>query len=250
MPDLGLYGDNRTYPLPTGWDAVDPDLLATALDATQDALDDTAFDRVRAYYDPTSQYAGDLLTAEDGYSGGVGPNDIDPADLFAVSTLSIKITPLAARTLLRPGGTRAQIERNLVLVPPTLSITALDSPTNTDGAVLNALYEAQAAIRSSNGGDSNTWVFAAKLLARKRPYLAPVRDNVVCTYLNGGAALKRTGVGNFSTDLQVFAYLMTTHAVHHRLSELREVLEKKHGVHLERSDLRLLDVVLWTRAKV
>lgn len=213
-------------------------------------MDDTAFDRVRSYYDPTSQYAGDLLTAEDGYSGGVGPNDIDPADLFAVSTLSIKITPLAARTLLRPGGTRAQIERNLVLVPPTLSIAALDNPTNTDGAALNALYHAYEAVRTSNGGASNTWVFAAKLMARKRPYLAPVRDNEVCKYLNGGADLKRPGLGTFTTDLQVFAYLMTVPAVQHRLTELREVLEGKHGVRLERSDLRLLDVVLWTRAKV
>lgn len=129
-----------------------------------------------------------------------------------------------------------------------MSIAALDSPTNADGAVLEALYYAYDAVRTSNGGASNTWVFAAKLMARKRPYLAPVRDRVVCTYLNGGAALKRTGLGNFSTDLQVFAYLMTVPAVQHRLSELREILEGKHGVRLERSDLRLLDVVLWTRA--
>lgn len=73
MPDLGLYGDDRTYPIPADWNAVDSDILATALEATQDALDDTAFDRVRAYYDPTSQYAGTSSLPRTGTPAVSGP---------------------------------------------------------------------------------------------------------------------------------------------------------------------------------
>lgn len=246
---LGTYADGRTYPMPAGWEPVNALLLEGALAAALDSLDDTALDRVRTYYDPTTKYAGNFLTAEDGYSGGVGPNDIDPSDLFAVSTLSIDISSLAARTLLRPSPARTQVQRALAQVPSGLPITSLDSDPNRDGHVLESLKAAYDAIRTSNGGNSNTWVFASKLLARKRPYLAPVRDNLVCFLLNGDAALKRPGLGTFSTDLQVFAYLMTSATVTTRLADIRHVLmQQGAGDQLEPSDLRLLDVVLWTRA--
>lgn len=249
MTASGRYADGRTYPLAPGWTPVQTPVLETALSATVDALDDTVFDRVRTYYDPTTKYAGNFLTAEDGYSGGVGDNDIDPSDLFAVSTLSIDISPLAARALLRPSPTRRNVQRSLARVPRNLPIGSLDAEPNLQGQVLESLKAAYDAIRTSSGGNSNTWVFASKLLARKRPYLAPVRDNLVCLLLNGGAALKPPGVGTFATDLQVFAYLMTSTTVVARLDEIRHVLEQQgRGEHLEASDLRLLDVALWTRA--
>lgn len=249
MTAEGLYADGRTYPMPASWKPVATSVLERALTAAIDALDDTAFDRVRTYYDPQSKYAGNFLTAEDGYSGGVGPNDIDPSDLFAVSTLSIEISSLAARALLRTSPTRKQVQRTLAHVPSRLPITALDSAPNHQGQVLDALSDAYDAVRTSNGGNSNTWVFAAKLLARKRPYLAPVRDNLVCVLLNGGAPLKHGGVGTFVVDLQVFAYLMTSETVRTRLTGIRHVLEQQgHSGQLEASDLRLLDVALWTRA--
>lgn len=245
----GLYADGRTYPLPPGWNPVGKPVLETALGAATEALDETAFDRVRTYYDPASKYAGNFLTAEDGYSGGVGPQDIDPSDLFAVGTLSIAISPLAARRLLRPSPARSSVRRSLAGVPGGLPITALDSEPNSDGRVLESLKSAYDAIRTSSGENSNMWVFAAKLLARKRPYLAPVRDNLVCVLLNGGSPLRRPGVGTFVTDLQVFAYLMTSTAVTTRLDEIRRVLDQQGGDgQLEPSDLRLLDVVLWTSA--
>lgn len=249
MTTTGLYADGRTYPLPPGWEPLEMAVFETALSAALDALDDTACDRVRTYYDPTTKYAGNFLTAEDGYSGGVGPNNIDPSDLFAVSTLSIDISSLTARNLLRPSPTRTQVQRSLANVPNGLPITSLDSDPNLHGHILESLKNAYDAIRTSNGGNSNTWVAAAKLLARKRPYLAPVRDNLVCTLLNGGAALKRPGLGTFTTDLQVFAYLMTSKAVSTRLGEIRQgVGEHGQGACLEASDLRLLDVALWTKA--
>ena len=249
MTASGRYADGRTYSLPPGWEPVEAPILETALNAALDALDDTAFDRVRTYYDPATKYAGNFLTAEDGYSAGVGPNDIDPSDLFAVSTLSIEISSLAARALLRPSPTRKRVQRSLAQVPLNLPINCLDSDPNSQGHVLESLKDAYDAIRTSNGGNSNTWVFAAKLLARKRPLLAPVRDNLVCTLLNGGAALQRPGLGTFTTDLQVFAYLMTSTTVMTRVNDIRHVLEQQGlGQHPEVSDLRLLDVALWTRA--
>ncbi len=249
MTATGSYADRRTYPLPPGWERVPSELLETALTATLEALGGTAVDRVRSYYDPSTEYAGNLLTAEDGSPGGVGPHEIDASDLFAVSTLSIKVSAFVARALLRPGHTRTEVQKALTLVPTGLPITSLDASCNKDGCVLEALKDAYDAVRTSNGGKSNMWVFAAKLMARKRPHLAPVRDNLVCTLLNGGAPLKRPGLGTFATDLQVFAYLMTSKAVVTRLAEIRRVLgEQGQGDELEPSDLRLLDVVLWTKA--
>lgn len=249
MTESGLYADGRTYPIPPGWAVVETRVLESALAAALGALDDTAFDRVRTYYNPATKYAGNFLTAEDGYSGGVGPNDIDPSDLFAVSTLSIDISSFAARALLRRSPTRDMVRRSLARVPSGLPITSLDATANSEGQVLQALKDAYDAMRTSNGANSNTWVFAAKLLARKRPYLAPVRDNLVCVLLNGGTSLKRPGLGTFATDLQVFAYLMTSETVMSRLSDIRHVLARQGlGSSLEASDLRLLDVVLWTRA--
>jgi hypothetical protein len=245
----GNYADGRTYPLPESWEPVATPVLDTALGAAIDAFDDTAISRVRTYYDPATRYAGNLLMSEDGISGGVHPDDIDPSDLFAASSLSIKISSLAARTLLRKGPVRSQIQRSLSGVPSGLPITSLDSEPNRHGRVLESLQTAYNAIRTSNGGTSNTWVFAAKLLARKRPYLAPVRDNLVCVLLNGGATLKRAGIGSFTTDLQVFAHLMTSAEVIKRLADIGGELEQQaRGEHLEASDLRLLDVVLWTKA--
>jgi hypothetical protein len=100
-------------------------------------------------------------------------------------------------------------------------------------------------LRTARTDGGNAWVFASKMCARKRPYLAPVRDNVVCELLNGGP-LRRGGIGTLSVDLQVFAYLMTSADLAVRLRNLRAELGRS-GTTLEGSDLRLLDVVLWTK---
>jgi hypothetical protein len=65
--------------------------------------------------------------------------------------------------------------------------------------------------------------------------------------LNGGP-LKRPGIGTFETDIQAFAYLMTSPELSDRLKTLRQRLEESGRTdRLEGSDLRLLDVVLWTK---
>jgi hypothetical protein len=247
MPTVGMYfpdHDVPSYDLPPGWTPVDEELLGSALDRAGAAWDGHECDRVRAYYDPDSNYAGNLLTAIPSTSD----NDVDAADLLAVSTLNIQVHPRAARALLlEDSGTRRSVRRVLreETLPSNLPITSLDSEPNQDGAVLTALQTAYLEFRSARTDDGNAWVFAAKMCARKRPRLAPVRDNVVCELLNGGP-LRRGGIGTFETDLQVFAYLMSS-PLKHRLRDLRAELDSEHPGRLEASDLRLLDVVLWTK---
>lgn len=49
-----------------------------------------------------------------------------------------------------------------------------------------ALQRACLELRTARATRSTAWSFASKMCARKRPYLAPVRDNVVCELLNAG----------------------------------------------------------------
>ena len=55
----------------------------------------------------------------------------------------------------------------------------------------------------------------------------------------------KTGVGTFTTDIQVFAHLMSNTAVRARLRQLADHLGKSRGVGAEVSLLRILDVALW-----
>src|SRR5258708_5457006 len=109
MSEFGRYGDGRSYPLPKGWDVASPAVLDMALACALAAFDGTVLDRVRTYYDPTSDYGGNLLTAVP----SCDVDYVDAADLFAVTTLSISIGPLAARNLLNRGTKRSAIRRAL-----------------------------------------------------------------------------------------------------------------------------------------
>ena len=99
---------------------------------------------------------------------------------------------------------------------------------------------------------SNHWVFAAKLCARKRPVLFPVRDSVVCRHLSGGQQLAGTAkhvqegrLGWFSSDIQVFAYIATDEVLHRSLDTPQKAMPPEIAV--DSHPLRLLDVLLWTR---
>lgn len=112
------------------------------------------------------------------------------------------------------------------------------------------MYELQSTFRGLLSGGSQRWVTAAKLCARKRPRLFPVRDNLVCEYLSGGRPLK-TGdgwPGDFSIDIQVYGYLMTHPKVIAGLSWVRDELETGRAIRVDDEDLRLLDSALWMAA--
>jgi hypothetical protein len=164
-----------------------------------------------------------------------------------VSRLSITVTNRQGRCLLDAGSTRDQATELLNALPPTLTITA-----SLDATALEQMWKLHDLFRTlltTDTKDSNHWVFAAKLCARKRPNLFPVRDSQVCGYLSGwkplGAGPGR--LGRFSNDIQAFAYLITYDAITGRLAELRETAADAR-LRVDDKPLRLLDAMRWTRA--
>jgi hypothetical protein len=108
---------------------------------------------------------------------------------------------------------------------------------------------------STDDRQSNHWVFAAKLCARKRPALFPVRDNVVCRYLSGWQNLAGSSehatqgrLGWFSSDIQVFANIASDEFLRRSLLSIQDQATKR-DIRVDTLPLRLLDVLLWTRGQ-
>lgn len=249
---IGRYADGRTFRIPAGWTIASEDTLTLATTQALRALEvDDGFRRLAAYYDPDSNYAGTLFldaTPND-------PRDVAAADLWAVATLSIPVHALQARRLLHDPGTSAHVHRQLTRLAEYVPITDLeDAVTGEDGRpaldVMWDLHDTFRTLLSHESADSNRWVFAAKLCARKRPLLYPVRDNLVCSYLSGGKPLGPGAgqLGRFGADLQVYAWLMTHDKVRDALSAVHTALTEQ-GVRVDETHLRLLDAALWTKAK-
>jgi hypothetical protein len=244
----GRYADGRAYELPTDWAPLNESLLSAALDRARQAASGDAIDRLRMFYDRESEYAGrSFLDAEPN-----PPDAVHAADLYAVSRLSITVTNLHGRLLIHDTQQVTRTKELLAAIPPELTIADLTS------SALTAMWDLQHHFRSVLATDtkqSNHWVFAAKLCARKRPALFPVRDSVVCRYLSGGqqlagsAAHARHGrLGWFSSDIQVFAYIATDATLQSALRNLQAEAESL-GISVDKQALRLLDVLLWTRGK-
>lgn len=246
MSDLGRYADGRTFVLPATWAPAAGGVLDTATTQALAALTDTAAaDAMAAYYDRAGGYSGALFL-------DASPNDpvgMDASDLYAVTTLSITLDARYGRLLLEPGDVRTGVLRQLEGLNPSPHITDLEHGPGGSAETLVRMWELHRRFKTLLSDDANRWVTAAKLCARKRPYLFPVRDNLVCTYLGGGQPL-RTGngrPGNFSVDIQVYAHLMTDARVKAALDWLRrEAAERE--VTVDVVDLRLLDAVLWMHA--
>jgi hypothetical protein len=242
------YGDRRSFEVPGSWQAMSAEALSTAVDKTLAAMrSDRAPDRLRLYYDPEKSYAG-LLFAE---AGRNDPYDVTVDDLFAVSTLSIDIDARQARLLLDPGVKRTQVIRQLRRIPVDAALTDLGHAPEGSATTLDRMWDLYYSLRTllaTEERQSNHWVFAAKLCARKRPRLFPVRDSLVCHYLGDGRALKQGDgwPGDFHVDLPVFAHLVTHRDVRYELARLRDEVR---DVLLDLEDLKLLDAVLWTAAK-
>jgi hypothetical protein len=246
------YGDGRVLALPDGWQPVEDAMFDTALNQTTRAFTgghdsvEHAVDRLSRYYAPNGGYSGATflgVAVEDDFA-------VTGADLWAVSTLSMKIPPNAGRALMNPGALQAEIESGLRQLSPSSSLS------DTTPEALGRMGALDNAIRTGlpplgNGPETNQWVLSAKICARKRPRLFPVRDSKVCTYLSNN---HRMGghpgqLGWFSRDIQVLAYLSTHPLVGRRLSEVRARLhERQPSWTIDESALRLLDVVLWSEA--
>lgn len=147
------------------------------------------------------------------------------ADLVAVTMLSVQVPPRAAVELLRDPDRRfGDLLR---------SIPVEASVENEQGQKL--LREGDSPShrlwRSLDGLHGIGWVTAGKLMARKRPALIPVYDNVVKTYLQAP-----DGMGFWTVCADAF-----------RDDEIVNALTSfRSDLGLDRvSLLRILDVILW-----
>ena len=247
MTNQGRYGDDRTFALPDGWAPLSDEVVGTATGQALAALAGAAaLGGVARYYDRTGSYAGTLFL-------DARPNDpysIEASDLYAVTTLSIKLDARHGRLLLDEGDDRMRVHEQLRSLDPDLPITDLERGQGGSAGTLTRMYELHSHLRDLLAGDSNRWVTAAKICARKRPRLFPVRDNAVCRYLAGGRPLKRGDgwPGDFSVDIQIYANLMTNPTVVDELTRLRRELEETRGGRPDDEDLRMLDTALWMAA--
>lgn len=248
MTRSSRYGDDRTFDIPPTWQTVSDEVLETALRQSLVTLGgDQAVADLVSYYDRGGPFAGTLfLDAQPNE-----PFSVEAADLYAVTTLSIELDSRHGRILLDEGDVRANVQRGLRHLDPTLPITDLEHGEGGSAETLQRMYELHARFRDLLGGTSSRWVTAAKLCARKRPTLFPVRDNLVCIYLGAGRPLKSGSgwPGNFSVDLQVYAYLMTHPEVRAGLTWLRAELTGTRGLRLDGEDMRLLDSALWMASR-
>src|SRR3954454_19476447 len=110
-----LYGDGRILTLPDQWQPIEPPMLETALNQTRRAFTgeqgsvEHTVDRLLRYYDPDGKYAGATFL-------GVPVDDaftVTAADLWAVTTLEMKVPPDAGRRLLNSGRLRTIVEAEL-----------------------------------------------------------------------------------------------------------------------------------------
>lgn len=251
-PVTGPYGDGeRRMTLPQGWKPVEGTMFSTALAQTRQAFTGGAGDvehavkHLTAYYDPAGRYAGATFLDVEGYDDYA----ITAADLWAVTTLSMEVPPEAGRALMNPGPLRTIVNSKLRHLPATLPLSDV-APQHLDH-----MYDLYTAIRTMlpalGKRDTNQWVVASKICARKRPMLFPVRDKQVCTYLGNNRLTgdKPGRLGSFGRDIQVFAYLSTHKDVRNWIKTARdEVLEQHPTWTVDWSDLRVLDIVLWMEA--
>jgi hypothetical protein len=198
-----------------------------------------ATQRLAAHYDPAGRGAGTTFLE----LPPVEPATVTAADLHALTVLNAPVDALTTRRLLGDENTRAEIEAALACPELTGDLATADRPTFL---AMDALSQpVLAACRAPWAAASNPWVTAAKLCARKRPRLFPVRDNVVCKGL-GLFGTSRRRLGDRRVDWQVFACLMRDRDLVDRIDELAERVRAAHGVRCDSVPLRVLDVALWT----
>ncbi|MFC4855377.1 DUF6308 family protein [Actinophytocola glycyrrhizae] len=169
---------------------------------------------VAAYFDPGSGFAGALFDTV----GEPDPFRITTDDLFATSLLDVRFWPPAVRAI--QGAEAEPISALLRQITPDVTIWEDTS------LLLGPLTELWALLTGLPGLGPVT---ASKLLARKRPHLAPIVDQVVLRMLR----LPPAG------SWQAIRGVLLDGERRSRLADLAPV----EGV----STLRLLDVLVWMR---
>lgn len=229
--------------VPVGWQSVPDGALAAArsvalraLDAATKASDGIppAHARVAAYYDPGGNYAGSTFLDLPS-----NPAAFTVSDLHAVTLLGVELDALSTRRLLGPGEHAKTLTRLLATIPEDADLATAGSEQL---AAMGDLHEEMRLTLAPVGRErtSQKWVRAAKLCARKRPRLFPVRDTVVRDLLG------LTATGNYEVDYQIFRALIQDEFVCEAIESVRATAGEHNGAQVTDPRLRLLDVALWT----
>lgn len=218
---------------------IDPEVLNRATEKALEALDSERTPRLLVeFYDTATNFAGSTFAMLQPRDAGA----VTATDLLALRTLSIKLGAYEIRQFLDGGPNERKISQLLGELPSA----ELQNTNAADFSPMAAFYdEVKRLLAGAGTKNSNRWVAASKLTARKRPDLFPVRDRVVCGYLG---ILKQT---DRARDWYVFRHLMRNSDITSRLSELpARIAAAANGrdVRLDEEPLRLLDAVLWRYA--
>ncbi|MDO5503813.1 MAG: DUF6308 family protein [Actinomycetia bacterium] len=199
--------------------------LLTWLKPEQAGLDLVAYFREPTTAADTSIFSGRHFERLGG--GGDHPsiaNRFTAEDLIAVQTLSIAVPPEASVAILH-GHLGRQLADRLASIPNGISLS--DPAAGAEVADGSPAKEAWDLLNDTTGIG---WVTAGKLLARKRPHLIPVYDQVVSCALGSPRQFWRSLHATLSAP---------DSAVRSRIEELRQFAP------CTVSDLRILDVVVW-----
>jgi hypothetical protein len=152
-------------------------------------------------------------------------NVVTADDLIAVQTLSVRIPAQAALDLLE-GDLGVRLSKLLSSVPFDIDMAEAEAADLAEGSPAHTAWR----VLCNETGIG--WVTAGKLLARKRPRLLPVYDQVVRCILGRPRSFWLDLHGALSAD---------NHALHRELLALRQSADLPATV----SALRVCDVVLW-----
>ncbi|MBM6404616.1 hypothetical protein JQN72_10225 [Phycicoccus sp. CSK15P-2] len=204
--------------------------------------DPAVVDDVARYYDRDSNYAGATFLDV----GPVDPYAVTSGDLLALTLLSVQAEPRPVRQLLEMTATNREIRHLLTEEVLPLDADLAMATEETLLAMANLHEAAKRALAPHESHPSNRWVTAAKLCARKRPDLFPVRDSVVCNLLGLSGTTQ-----NYEVDWQVFRCIIQDADVRKRLDDVVDEASTRDGVNIGHPNLRLrhLDVVLWMHAQ-
>jgi len=173
----------------------------------------------------------------DRLGGDSSPNRLTPADLLAVSMLSVTVPARATVWILHEGAD--EIEALLRQVPADIDIWDANLEIAPDSALVQLWTRLQAPSAQWEGGqDANGIgaVIASKLLARKRPRLVPMFDPVVVDALGAYESGRywQTWQDSFADPELLPAVLAA-----------QTEAAQSHPQIADLSALRILDIVIW-----
>ncbi|WP_084351092.1 DUF6308 family protein [Millisia brevis] len=188
-----------------------------------------AAELVRRYYslraNNTPRYSGSRF--ESIAALNTDPNRIGPADLVAVSTLSVSVPGQAAIRILGPDA--QHITLLLEQIPTDRTIIDVDPDSLAPDSTASQLWNL---LRRGRDGVGPT--ITSKLLAAKRPHLIPIWDSFVN---------EATGVDTPDSWRRFREVLVADdHTIWNWLGDVREEASIVPDIV---STLRLLDVILW-----